>query len=368
MKGERKYYIDNLRWLWIVFLIPFHGAMAWNSWEGNYIWLSKSKVLSSLVIFISPWYMPMLFVLAGMSMKYAMQRRSYGQLVVERVKKLLVPLITGILTVAAAMTFIADKYHNQYTDNFFEHYGVYLTQIGDLTGYDGKFTPAHLWFLLFLFVISLIALLVIALQKKVWPKLSFEKVGTPIIVLLFIITFMMKPIVNLGDKSLGEDLALFLIGYYVFTEEEVLKKITKYRYVYLVFMLILDVLLTYSFIWQEKPIGTLENMGNSITAWLGILAFLGIARCNFDQNNAFTRYMAARSFLIYIVHFGWLIVVQYYLSGVMQSIIGTYLASVVITLVLTLLTCEVIKKIPFIRVLFGEKGTRTNTVKLQISK
>ena len=74
-KMKRQYYIDNLRWIWIVLLIPFHTAMAWNCWESNYIWFHKNKILSSFVIFIHPYYMPLLFLLAGMSMKYALEKR-----------------------------------------------------------------------------------------------------------------------------------------------------------------------------------------------------------------------------------------------------------------------------------------------------
>lgn len=36
----RKHYIDNLRWITILLLIPYHAAMAWNVWgEPNYIFL-----------------------------------------------------------------------------------------------------------------------------------------------------------------------------------------------------------------------------------------------------------------------------------------------------------------------------------------
>ena len=35
----RKYYIDNLRWITLLILIPYHTAMAWNVWgELNYIY------------------------------------------------------------------------------------------------------------------------------------------------------------------------------------------------------------------------------------------------------------------------------------------------------------------------------------------
>lgn len=40
MRMERKYYIDNLRWLAILLLIPFHAAQIWSGGEysGFYIW------------------------------------------------------------------------------------------------------------------------------------------------------------------------------------------------------------------------------------------------------------------------------------------------------------------------------------------
>ena len=63
---KRKYYIDNIRWIFILVLIPFHAAMAWNGWEGNYIWFEPCKPLSAFVIFVDPPYMATLFVLAGM--------------------------------------------------------------------------------------------------------------------------------------------------------------------------------------------------------------------------------------------------------------------------------------------------------------
>lgn len=35
--GMRKHYIDNLRWITLLILIPYHTAMAWNVWgESDY--------------------------------------------------------------------------------------------------------------------------------------------------------------------------------------------------------------------------------------------------------------------------------------------------------------------------------------------
>lgn len=356
--SERKHYIDNLRWLWIVMLIPFHAAMAFCCFEGNYIWLAPSRAFSSLVVFVSPFYMPLLFVLAGMSAKYAMKRRSLGQFAAERVKKLFIPLVAGTVTVVAVMTYFADKFHNGYSGSFFEHYGVFFTNITDMTGYDGKFSPGHLWFLLYLFIISMLCILVFFLQKKFLPKLSFANIKTFIIPFLIIFPSFMSFVLNFGGKSIGEDFAYFLLGYYILSEENVLAKCTKYHYFSLGIMLLCDAFMTFDFIFRTEHFVAAEIICKEAAIWFGILGFLGLSRCTFNQSNKLTSYMTSRSFLIYIFHFGWLVVLQYYLAPLKLAPTLFYLSSCVGTLILTLATCEIIRLIPGVRLLFGVKAKK----------
>jgi hypothetical protein len=54
-------------------LIPYHAAQAFNTWgELNYICFAPNKAISSFIVFFSPFFMPLLFLLAGMSTKYAL--------------------------------------------------------------------------------------------------------------------------------------------------------------------------------------------------------------------------------------------------------------------------------------------------------
>ncbi len=71
------------------------------------------------------------------------------------------------------------------------------------------------------------------LQKKIAPKFSFSQCPASILPLLLLFPLDMTPILDFGGKSIGMDLALFLLGYYVLSEENVLEKLTKYRYAYL---------------------------------------------------------------------------------------------------------------------------------------
>ena len=62
---------------------------AWNTWgEPNHIFFEGNRVISSIIVFFSPYFMPLLFVLAGISTKYALQKRTKKEYLIERVKRL----------------------------------------------------------------------------------------------------------------------------------------------------------------------------------------------------------------------------------------------------------------------------------------
>lgn len=158
---ERKHYIDNLRNMTILLLFPVHTFMIWNDFGSQfYIWLGESKILSTCIVLINPWFMPLLFVLAGMSARYALEKRSTGEFIRQRIGKLLIPFLTGLVFIIPFQTFYARKFFCEYQGSLWENLCYFFTHLMDFSGYDGAFTPGHLWFILFLFLISMIALAV----------------------------------------------------------------------------------------------------------------------------------------------------------------------------------------------------------------
>lgn len=137
----RKYYIDNLRWMSLLWLIPYHTAMAWNVWrEPNYIFFEENKLISSIVVFLSPYFMPLLFLLAGISTKYALQKRNFKQYLAERVNKQLIPLLFGTTVLMPILCYLGDKFNCGYNGGFLSHNTVFFTKYTDLTGADGGFS------------------------------------------------------------------------------------------------------------------------------------------------------------------------------------------------------------------------------------
>ena len=121
--NSRVNYIDNLRTIVVSLLIVYHLAMAYNSWgETNYIFFERVNPIASIVVFMSPWFMPLMFLLAGVSASFSIRKRGYSSFIKERFIRLGIPLMVGIIIINPVLSFVADKTHNGYVGNYFEHY------------------------------------------------------------------------------------------------------------------------------------------------------------------------------------------------------------------------------------------------------
>lgn len=357
---ERKAYIDNLRWLCILLLFPYHAAMAWNCWgEGNYILLGENRAISSIVVAASPWYMPLLFLLAGISAKFALTKRSFGEYLKERSFKLLLPLLTGMLTMMPFMTYIADHVNHGYAGNYVSHYAVFFGKWTDLTGYDGGFTVGHLWFLLYLYLVSLVSIGVIWLQKR-YVSANKAKSFTPFGIVVFCIAAMLLMPVELGSKSILTYWLFFLLGYYVFSEEENIIKLGKQKYLYLIVFAVSTGFNVYLSLWSSWECGLLNTFAKYLSGAFGILTLLVFGKAYLDHSNKAAKYLTASSFSLYLFHFIWIVFFQYYFDQLFENTVVLLVTSVLCALAASAVTYQIVKAIPFLRMLFGIRaGSRS---------
>ena len=154
--STRRYDIDWLRVLATLLLFYFHSAKIFYQWSPFYILNDPlSRPLSYVSLLIEHWHMPLFFLLAGAASWFALRRRTAGQYLLERVKRLLVPYLFGLLVIVPPQLYFALRhYRPDYAESYLQFYPRYFDP--DYTG--GKFDMGHLWFILFLFVFSLIAL------------------------------------------------------------------------------------------------------------------------------------------------------------------------------------------------------------------
>ena len=143
--SDRRYDLDALRVLAVLLLVPFHSARVFDVFDPFYV---KNPETSSglswaVVAFLNPWHMPLLFVLAVAATWLALGQRGAAGYVRERTRRLLVPLLFGLLVVVPPQGFLASRFRGEEV-SVASFLGDYWTVEGDLSGHTGSFTPAHL--------------------------------------------------------------------------------------------------------------------------------------------------------------------------------------------------------------------------------
>jgi len=353
----RKYYIDNIRILCILMLFPYHTAMIFNGFGET--WYVHSKDLfgaTMLILGVYPWWMSGLFALAGMSTVYALKNRTAKQYVQERFFKLFIPLISAILLLIPIQTYIADKYFNNYTGSYIEHLSVYFS-LTDFSGYDGHFTPGHTWFILYLFVISMVTLPLIIWYKNKKKKINGNSMNIMKIVQMFLIVVISVPILDIGGKSVGEFAAYFLLGYFILSMEEVQDKLEQHRVPLCITWGILIIIRCNMF---QMGIfhGLLWDVQQRFLSWIGILAVIGVGKRFLEFNNKFTQYFVPSVFPIYIFHQSIIVIIGFLVVRNISEPVIQYFIIMGMSFILTIMMYEILRRLAVTRFLFGIIGKR----------
>ena len=335
---NRKHYLDNVRTIAVLMLFPFHVFVIYNNWGESWYVHSVDLLIPSLINQINwLWMMPTLFVVAGISSRYALEKRSAGEYAKERTSKLLLPLVFGILLIIPIQSYIAGLFFFGRADYFY-----FFTRLTDFSGYDGAFTPGHLWFILYLFVISMASLpLMIFCKKK--SKGGFGG-NVPLIwvILMGILPCLGNEIFDVGGKSPTEYLAFFLLGYFFLSNENVLEKLEKYRFL-LLGLFLLGAVLTARF----------DHLLIEMASWLSVLTVLGMARRHLDFSGKISKYLSKASFGVYLFHQSWIVVTGFFIIKLIDNPIVQIPLILTSSIILTYLTYEISQRAPALRWMFG---------------
>lgn len=346
----RKHYIDNLRNITILLLFPVHTFMIWNDFGSRfYIWQGENKILSTLIVLINPWFMPLLFVLAGMSARYALEKRTTKEFVIQRVNKLLIPFVCGMIFLVPFQTLYARRFFDDYEGSLLDHWKYFFTHLTDFSGYDGAFTPGHLWFILFLFLISMLALILFRLAPYERMAVMVEKMPVLGVLLLFFPIWLMYYLGNFGGFSIGKNFALYLTGYYVLSNDLIIEKLErniKWLAAFCVIGTILSVALYYNFSYYG-------DLWVNFIGFITILVLLVAAKRFLNKRTGFTEYFNRASYPIYILHQSILVALAYYVVQISSALPVQVICICIGSFLVTVLAYHLVKRIPVVRKMIG---------------
>jgi len=364
----RKHWIDNLRWVTVLLVLFYHVIYFYNNKGvfggiGGFGEYPQCPQYQDVVMYILyPWFMPLLFILAGISARYALEKKSAKEWFKARTRKLLVPGTIGLFVfhwmVGYFNTVVAAR---QGAFGDMPLIGRYLLCAVSGTG--------PLWFVQLLWLLSLVLLAVRACDKndRLWNWCG--KLNIVWIILLGVLywasaqTLIMNPRPESADGLLNLYkpifyLVSFLLGYFVFSHEEVQQKVKQAWIPLLVCAVVSGTILIVTTFGQDNTSAIyMSSPLNCLYGWLACLGLMGWFQAKFDYTGKFGSYMTRSSFGLYIVHYLVVASLGYMMKMYTQlPPVAMYVILTIAVFTLSPLLYEGLRRIPFVRwCVFGEK-------------
>lgn len=174
-KPARRHDLDALRVFVVIGLVFFHSARVFDTNEFYVKNDPGSEIVDAIIAFAVMWGMPLLFVIAGIGIWHSLQSRDLGEFAVERTKRLLVPLIFGTLVVVPPQIWYRVRVETGRWPDYLSFYRDFLDVELNLKGFPlvVRASPAtdyfefgQLWFLVLLFVWSLVLIPFFAVVRR----------------------------------------------------------------------------------------------------------------------------------------------------------------------------------------------------------
>lgn len=367
----RRYDLDWLRVLVFLLLILYHVGMFFVPWE----WHIKNKQLYQWLefpmLFVNQWRLPVLFVISGMGTSYALAKRNGYQFAAERIKRLLLPLVVGILLIVPPQVYFERLSRGEFTGSFWDFWpshaflGIYP---------EGNFSWHHLWFLPYLLVFSLLATpLFLYLRRH--PSHEFfhwleQQVKRPIGLLWFVLPLLvthifLRPYFPVTHALLGDWYALvhygilFLYGFVlIMIKDAFWETVRQNRRAFLMLGILsfgcwlLPIFSSNDSIWLESSRALIKV----VNCWSWILVLFGYAAHYLNRRSTTLTFANQAVYPFYILHQTITVSLGFYIkdldwpfgSKAFFLVGGTFIISWV------LYECF-IRRIAFLRPLFGLK-------------
>lgn len=342
---ERRYDIDWLRVIAIGLLIIYHIGIGFQPWGVFIRFIQNDEPLEWLWIpmsMLNVWRIPLLFFVSGMGVCFAMRKRNWRQLILERTRRIFIPFIFGIFIIVPVHVILWQNYYSQ-----------------EITYSPGI---VHLWFLgnIFIYVLLLAPVFFILKKndagnfKKWLKKLYSGPAGVMTIALPFILEAV---IINPESfETYSMTLHGFLIGMLAFffgftaiySGGEFWNTVLRWRWIFLALAVIL---FTGRVLFFELKSPNYILPVESI-AW--ILSAFGFSFRHLNRPGKILQYLSRAAYPVYIIHMIFLYLASYFIFPLSLPA-GLKL---ILMILFTTIGCFafydlVIKRVKLIRLLFG---------------
>lgn len=378
---KRIHYLDWLRLLAVFLGLVFHAGRPFDSWS----WVIKGPEIGWLSYFneaLTTVRLPLLFFVSGAASVFALRQLSARDYTLDRFKRLIIPLVMGVLLIVPPQQYIRRLTLDPHNPQHFEgNYEQFLTGPwwGNGSFLLGNLHTEHLWFLLYLFYFSLLALPIFLYLRSpqglgllAGLERWFKQAPWRIWLLVITPTFLgaLLPLGLGSHPGLAEDLAnlgfyfqLFVLGYALYLWPGLQSVIFEQRRNFLLAGLGLVLLKAYLYVAvlhrslivssELLPYHELYWSLRDLAALSLIFAVLAFAKQFLNQPSAFLNRARHWVYPFYIWHQTVIVVLGYFVLKLALPAGWLHVLLLVSSLVVTVLLSELVQHSAISRFLFG---------------
>ena len=367
----RRYDLDWLRVLAFGLLIFYHVGMLYVQNWGYHVksqYLSQS--LENLMLLVNPWRMLILWFISGAAIRFILAKVNLGHFIVMRSYRLLLPLLFGILVVIPPQLFYEMTANGDLDIGYWQFYQAFFDSNNPIfEKYQAGIWPHvdvnHLWYLRELWVFSLYLVALLPILNASWfEKIidHFEKLHG---ILQMVVALTPIALVQFLLDGSREVLGFLMIVYgYIFAwRTELWQKLADNAIGLLVAALITYLMfaLFYNMVWlktgkESAPeILILGYLIYSFDRLVWLLAILGLSYKFLNRTGQRLTYFSDAVYPYYILHQTFIIAIGYELTQLNLGGVIEPVLVLVFTFALCVISFELIKRVEFLRPLFGLK-------------
>ena len=380
MSQSRRADLDWLRVSAFGLLIVYHAGMAWSGWNWHLTSADSIDWLREGMRFLNRWRMPLIFVVSGAAITLALGSRSPGVFALDRLRRLALPLLFGMVVIVPPQVYLERLYRGQFTGSFFE----WLPQAFQGTYPAGNLSWHHLWFLAYVLVLTFVLLPYFLWARSERGRATHAMVGSLVarsglqwlmVLPLAASTLWLAPISYNANGLIGDWHglvfygALLLYGAFLFGSSEILAALNRQRWLSFGIGVAAYAALTIFFFdgavrpviaAADRPAYALLSAVNTM-AWL--FTIIGFANRYLTRRPAFLAEATEAVYPFYMLHQTVTVIAVYWLLQLgVPAVAGFILAVLATFLGTSAIYFTVVRPVWFVRPLFGLKAAYKSKV------
>jgi glucan biosynthesis protein C len=378
--SSRRFEFDWLRVMAILIVFLYHSTRFFNlsDWHvkntQTYVWVEMWTV------FASRWMMPLFFIISGASLFYAIAKSGgWRRFYVDKLLRLMIPVLIASVTYSALQVYLERLNHGQFSGSFFSFLPAYFNGVYLGIGSSGNFAfhGMHLWYLLFLFLYSLICYRLFIWLKGsgrpilnritsllTMPGLMYPGFALPLLMMKVLIP---QAVLDVGNAGWGFLYYLwFLIsGFIIVSSEKLQQHIINQRWMSLLLGMGFSSAYLYQLFSQSRVVfptwisDWIYTLLSFFSAWCWLFAILGFGMRFLTFDRPILQKANEGVMPFYILHQTVLLAVGYFIIswGIHDALKWVIVFASAFTIII-ILQMLFVQKIELLRFLFGMKTTR----------